>query len=200
MALALSSASRDRNESNNELCSRRPGWKKILAVIAVTLLSLGSFMQLSFASSSMFDAVSYSEMVESIIDAGTGIVGEIKGQSQSISFTAVHRKEVQDALDKLIAEKTTTTTTEFKPRDGIPKRVDLTKNYPRIQDYLKESSSPVERTIHSTGTDATKESNAESRETKKDEPLNIVLFYADDWTMKVGLSSVAMESNSHAPQ
>ena len=135
--------------------------------------------------------MNYNDMMESIIESGSGMMGGggSKGQSsRGISFAAVHRKEVQDALDKLISQKTTTTTnttTEYRSPEGTLKRIDLTKNYPRIQDYLMGTSSPVNRIIYSTDTNDQKESTTESKETEKDEPLNIVLFYADDWTMKV---------------
>lgn len=146
----------------------------LLTILAVSLLTLGSFLQFSFASSSL--AFKYDDLTESIL--GT------RGTSHrtAVSFTAVHRPAVRDALDRLRAAGNGTT--EYTPVvNGTSRRVDLTPNYPRIHDFLHERATPVERIIHrDTTTSNEEESDAK---TKQDEPLNIVLFYADDWTMKV---------------
>lgn len=72
-----------------------------------------------------------------------------------------------------------------KRRDGTAwlhgkvRHIDVTRNVPRVEDFVNQTTSAprVEREI------------PVDRETKEndddDDPLNIVLFYADDWTMKV---------------
>jgi Sulfatase len=77
---------------------------------------------------------------------------------------------------------------------------DMTRNVPLIQDFVRTTPSKAERTFpipptQTTTTtttttttsagDADQTTNNENSNRKKNERLNIVLFYADDWTMKV---------------
>jgi Sulfatase len=74
---------------------------------------------------------------------------------------------------------------------------DMTRNVPRIQDFVLEKPSRAERTFPipppmTASTDESDQTTSKQETTtnddtkkKKNERLNIILFYADDWTMKV---------------
>ena len=158
--------------------------------VVICGLTLGSLMRSSSATSYFFEITSYDSVVDSIVggvSGGQGSSSSSAANGRLISFTVdAHRKEVQEALEKYIQAESSPvlTSTDYQTEGAPPKRVDLTKNYPRIQDYVNDLPSRVERTVY---TGAKNESSASASETEKkdDEPLNIVIFYADDWTMKV---------------
>mmetsp|Transcript_55705 Transcript_55705/g.135001 ORF Transcript_55705/g.135001 Transcript_55705/m.135001 type:complete len:542 (+) Transcript_55705:405-2030(+) len=63
--------------------------------------------------------------------------------------------------------------------------LDMTRNFPRVEDFIKGTASKVKRsTVGEGGKDRSTATDEESGRKRK-EPLNVVLFYADDWTMKV---------------
>jgi Sulfatase len=75
---------------------------------------------------------------------------------------------------------------------SFQQHVDMTRNLPRIQDFVHNTPSKAERSFlippaAASADDADEDdtSNGENSKKKKNERLNIVLFYADDWTMKV---------------
>jgi len=61
--------------------------------------------------------------------------------------------------------------------------VDVTQNVLRIEDFREEASESVDKT--DAGSLKEKSETRRQNEVTDDEKLNIVLFYADDWTMKV---------------
>jgi len=64
-------------------------------------------------------------------------------------------------------------------------RIDITQNLHRIEDYDKMKP-PRRKHAAKTGLMADDEDDSSSRRAQESkEPLNIMLFYADDWTMKV---------------
>mmetsp|Transcript_31374 Transcript_31374/g.65494 ORF Transcript_31374/g.65494 Transcript_31374/m.65494 type:complete len:644 (-) Transcript_31374:3643-5574(-) len=60
--------------------------------------------------------------------------------------------------------------------------VDMTRNVPRIEDFATSQPEAKPRVLLDTDED---DSTRQEAPPDQQEPLNIVLFYADDWTMKV---------------
>lgn len=141
----------------------------LLILAALVLLTITTLLQSNLATTVSLEK--YQGVLEAVISSPN------KPASINIHFTVEHRTEVRQALEKLMTQAPHNATTEVQQTDGTKKIIDLTKNFPRIEDYPREQGSPVQRQIHPP---------TETEEvTEKKDPLNIVIFYADDWTMKV---------------
>jgi hypothetical protein len=153
----------------------------VVVATVLSLLTLGSLLQSHWATTTSLEF--YQGMLDDLLQVSSTVYDDGEIQGRVLNFSVGHRPEVQEALKQINVGTPSldlTKTMLYTESTGANLSIDLTQNFPRIEDYAKQYASPIQRNIipNLPRDDGTNQA-------KDDDPLNIVLFYADDWTMKV---------------
>jgi hypothetical protein len=173
------------SEERGARTSRRQYWALTLVLATLTLGSLLQSAQFALPQ----DTSNYEHLLSSLLDRVT--TDSAAGAAERVFLTVAHRSLVQQALEQYRqdtqgAANATSTLQLAQTADGSPPReIDLTRAVPRIADYARDKASRIERNLYPPPSRAhTNDPPATLPPPPAQEPLNIVLFYADDWTLK----------------